>query len=165
MADEYGPDITSGQTYDASSERPTLPPSMAFDDNPESYWLTPEPINTNSWLSCQWAEGKVITKITVKGALGDHNPKHCKLEGSNNGTDWFKIPANGWSDGAVQYNIDEFMLAKIGTPQTVFFNNSNAYTYYRLWMTDNWGAAYLYVAEMEMMEKLPILAIPLAQII
>lgn len=154
-SDDYGADITSGQTYNASSQRLEFVPANAFaDDGRDTIWIPASGSITNQWISVQWGTGKIIKKIRLLGHVADASPRHCKLEGSNNGTDWIKIPADGW-DGtyATQYNTDEFEYAHTIEWCWVTFNNSTPFTYYRIFITDNWyDPTWIYLAEVEMME-------------
>lgn len=114
---------------------------------------------TNQWVRYQFVSGKVIRKVQIVNGQydlsSDRGARHCKLEGSNNGSDWTKIPANGW-DGvyATQYNTDEFELSQdVVHWQWITFNNSTSYTYYRIFCYDNWGDAnFTGITEIEMME-------------
>ena len=157
----YGSDITSGQTYNASSETVGQEAAEAFDNivTSSNGWLSDQ-IATNQWVSCQWGTGKIIVKIRIQPCQdtshSNRNVRHCKLEGSNNGSDWTKIPAIWW-DGvfAIQYNTDEIEIAQIANYNDwgeITFSNTTNYTYYRLYCYDNWTGSYLGVKEIEMME-------------
>lgn len=104
---------------------------------------------------------KIITKVRIyplhTTGQGTRNPKHLKFQGSNNGTDWTKLSVTKWRGRCEGYNTDEVYVDKIGTTGEwieLTLNNTTAYTYYRIFIYDNWAAAdYIGVNEIEMMEE------------
>jgi len=159
----YG-DLTAldGCLYDASSYlNPSSTPSEAFDNQlpPNNYWAADGP--ANQWVSCQWTSGKIIRTVKIQPchAIGwsKFNPRHIKIEGSNNGSDWIKVPIVGWLNRCSVYNTDEAELEEINNYYDWAFlrlNNSTSYTYYRVYCYDNWGSASgMCIAEIEMMEN------------
>lgn len=150
----YGSDVTSGETFSASTERDGYPVGNMFDDNVTTTWMSSSGSVTNQWVRVQFASSKIITKIRMY-KNDTFTAKHCKLEGSNNGSDWTKISATGW-DGTEfqQYNTDEWIIASdVGDAWGwVTFSNSTSYTYYRVFITDAWHITYIRFGELEMME-------------
>lgn len=158
-------DLTGGQTYLASSQHASHPVSHAFDDNSSSEgngWVSSTGNVTNQWVRCKWSSGKIITKVRIQpaytaGISFNRNIRHCKLEGSNNGSSWTKIPAISWNEYCQAYNTDEIEIDKITNFMDwaeIDFTNSTDYTYYRIFVYDNWGDAnYVGIKEIEMMES------------
>lgn len=140
-------DLTASQTYDASAASGSA--DNAFDDAPGSSWTTTGS-NVDEWVSCQFGSAKRIRKLTFKGTTGSASVRYAKLEASNNGVDWTKIPAVAWGNGAVQYNTDEIEFIQSTNVQYAEFDNDTDYTYYRLYCILGWGQ--IYVLEIEMME-------------
>lgn len=158
-------DITGGQTYEASSEHGDHPPDDAFDDDSTTSsngWVTFSGDVTNEWIRCYWSSGHIIIKVRIQpcysSGVSTRNVRHCKLEGSNNGSDWTKISANSWNEHCQAYNTDEIEIDQIANYTDwaeIEFTNSTSYTYYRIFAHDNWGDSdFLGIKEIEMMELL-----------
>jgi len=88
---------------------------------------------------------KTVTKYTVRSRNDlsgiDAHPKSWNFQGSNDNSVWTTLHSRT-NEGAWTPNL----------LRTYTFSNSNAYRYYRLYITANQGDARTYVAEIEMME-------------
>ena len=144
----------------ASSQEPVYPSSQAFNGiiAPQSWWQTiaTDPvILENEWVVGHLSSGQAVNKIRYYAcAFTSKNIKHAKFEGSNDGVNWTKIPATGWTLGASQYNGDEILFASAEGWQEVTFNNNTAYTRYRLFCYDSYvelesTQVHMAVAELE----------------
>jgi len=158
-------DITglAGCVYNASGymNYATMP-EEAFDDQlpPNNYWASST--YPNQWVSCQWTSGKIIRAVKIQPchAIGwsQFNPRHIKIEGSNNGSTWTKVPIVSWISKCSVYNTDEAELDQIDNhTEWSFFrlSNSTSYTYYRVYCSDNWGGGggnFIAISEIEMHE-------------
>jgi len=166
-------DLTSlpGCTYNASSVwNVAVLADWAFDNQlPPGHWWTAAS-NSNEWVSCHWTSAQTIRVVSIQPCHGvgysQYNPRHVKIEGSNNGSTWYKVPIIGWLGRCAAYNTDEAELEQIDdTAQFVHLrlNNSTAYTYYRVYCYDNWGGAdYVAIGEIEMRDYDPELSSPLS---
>jgi hypothetical protein len=147
----YGPDISSGQTYSASTSHSISSPAGAFDNNLSastnaSLWLASA---NNGWIKIDFGSGitKTVIKYTIVGwnsgggrSLGDA-PKTWTFEGSNNDSDWTVLDTHS--------NITSWAVAE---KKEYMFSNSTGYRYYRWNITANNGNSYLNAQELEVME-------------
>jgi len=130
----------------ASSQKYDRPSSQAFDGNTTewAWWASLGGNLTNEWVAGHFDSGQIVNIIRFYASLDPgKNIKHAKLEGSNDGSNWTKIPATGWSEGASQYNGDEILFASSEGWQEVTFDNETSYTRYRLFCYD----AYIELSE------------------
>ncbi|MCK4521956.1 MAG: hypothetical protein KAU20_05245, partial [Nanoarchaeota archaeon] len=164
-ADAYV-DITSLRAgASAYSAEPAYPVSKAFDGNtaPQEWYqsLAEDPVKlTDLWFKTWWSSGQVVKKMRYYScSLTSKNIKYAKLEGSNDDSTWTKVPANGWSGGASQYNTDEILFSSDEGWKEVTFDNSVAYKYYRLWAYDTWvelspTQVHMAIAEIEFYKEI-----------
>ena len=177
----YG-DLTklAGCTYVANTNSSYA--YRAFDGNVSTDWNTPSGYSlTNNWIYCKWTAARTIRKIRIRpghiykyvwsttGAYllypGEGCMKHFRVAGSNNGSDWTTIPITSWLGNCSEYNgeggsdteVDE-LINEIEWI-SVFFDNLNTYTYYRIWVYDywepssySWSGWPLFINEIEMIE-------------
>src|SRR5680860_517336 len=154
----YSLDITSGQTYGDSGVRGLTPSrngAEAFDDSINETQGYNSDSGYNEWASVQFSSGKIIRKVNIY--VDSYSFYGAKIEGSNNGTDWSKIPIFYWEDKTViePYNSDEMYSVATGYWASVFLDNPNSYTYYRVFMYSGRLSTSQYnfiaLAEVEMM--------------
>lgn len=153
-------DLTSGETFDANDTYSTYVAGEAFDDDLGSNdgWIGDETEDT--WISCQFAVAQTITRVKIYPCVNtanyDRNPKYCKIEASNDGSAWTKLGVERWYGRCQAYNGDEIEFPDIRTLTDygqVWLDNETAYTYYRIWIDENWGSAsYTGILEIEMTE-------------
>ena len=153
-------DLTSGQTYASSGDVAGLTADLAFNDirTLNSGWGDDD--TTDVWISCQFSSAKAINRVKIWPCLNTSTPKrdirHCKIEASNNGSTWTKLSVKRWYGRCQGYNSDEFEIDLIDNYDDyaeVWLDNETAYTYYRVFASDNWGdATYSQVLEIEMMQ-------------
>ena len=136
----------TGCVYAASSNsasRYSYP--NAFDDTP-GYpgWLAGDA--ANEWIRCYWASPLVINRVHIQACPWvDYylwSVKNLKIEGSNNGTDWTKIPVDYWIENCSAYNTDEVQVAlnRNYTSWAKFnLDNATPYSYYRVYCYNSWG--------------------------
>jgi Alpha-tubulin suppressor and related RCC1 domain-containing proteins len=115
----------------------------AFDDILTANWS----INSNSgWIQYQFSDGNkyVVTKYTLTSAYNspESDPKDWTIKGSNDGTNWVTL------DTRTGENFTSRMQKKSYT-----FNNTIAYEYYRLEITNHSGDI-LQITEIELVEQL-----------
>jgi hypothetical protein len=154
-------DITAGETFDANNVFTTYAAANAFDDTitSDDCWISDEIEDT--WISCQFATAKTITRVKIypfaTTGNSDRNPKHCKIEASDDGITWTKLSVTRWYGRCEGYLGDEIYLSRCASLTDyayVYLDNETAYTYYRVWCYDNWGdATYLALNEIEMSES------------
>jgi hypothetical protein len=152
-------DQTTGQTFSASGEYATYYASLAFNDTrtTNSGWIDDDV--TDTWVRCQFGASKIINRIKiwpcVNTATSTRNVRHCKIEASNNGSTWTKLSVERWYGRCQGYNSDEFeidLISNYDDYAEVWLDNTTAYTYYRVFASDNWGdATYSQILEIEMM--------------
>jgi len=153
-------DVTTGQTFAASGESGVHTASEAFDDDKTGGdgWLVED--TTDVWIRCQLSAAKTVTRIKIWPCVNvgesNRNIRHCKIQASNNGTDWTTLSVVRWYGRCQGYNGNEIEIDKINNYTDyaeVYLDNDTAYTYYRIFAADNWGnATYSGVLEIEMME-------------
>lgn len=161
----YGGDITSesGVVYDASGcaycpDNDWYIADKAFDDNTgtsANSWVVPWD-GGPEWISVDFGSGNEKT-ITYYGLMGSafhdgYRARSWQLEASQDEESW-----------EVLHTVTDADLAYVmygGEPFTYYaFANSEAYRYYRLWVTENMGGQpynnELGIVEIEMMENAP----------
>lgn len=154
-------DATTGQTFDANDVYLTYTAAKAFDDvvSAGKQWGCQEVNDT--WIRCRFASPKTITRVKIwacgNSAAPSQNVRHCKIEASNNGTDWTKLSVERWYGRCQGYNGDEIEISEYANYTDyalVYLTNTTAYSQYRVWCYDNWGSAtYLNINEIEMTES------------
>lgn len=139
---------------DASSYYGPRIPAHAFDNlnstysaNPGNVW-GPSGAPLPQWLSYDFGPENVkqITKYTLTRSTYDYNryPRDWDFQGSNDNSNWITI-----------HSISNFSSWGVGEKETWTFFNSNAYRYYRWYITDKNSpdsANYIIIGEAEMME-------------
>ena len=164
--DVYG-DLTKleGCTYAAN-----VYPSnayRAFDGSISTWWTSGDSF-TDNWIYCKWTSAQKCKKIRIRPGIdlsglsispGDGCMKHFRVAGSNNGTAWTTIPVIEWLGNCQFYGGaggNDTEVDRIIDPSewiAVMLDNAVAYTYYRVWVYDNWGGENsVVVNEMEMIE-------------
>lgn len=156
ITDQFGLDITSGQSYLASSTWAQYSVSNCFDNDVASCWTCDDAQTTNQWIRIQFSSPKSINKIRLLngGWNISETIRYAKIEASNNTSDWIKIPCISW-DVCEQYNVDEIKYAQINDTtswQTVELRNYNSYTYWRVFIYDAYSSTSERIREIEMME-------------
>lgn len=140
----YTSDLCTGGTPSASAENlPNEGVSQLFaQDYFQSKWVALSP-GFPVWVQYQFASAKTIKKYTLTSGddIQDRDPKDWQFQGSNNGSDFTTLDTR-----ANQY------LGARGQKTAYYFDNSTAYTYYRLSITDNWDSVDCQLMELEMME-------------
>jgi hypothetical protein len=119
--------------------------------------------NINQYVGVQFSSGQLVKKLRVRNGAGfspNRGAQHCKLEGSNNGTDWTKISATSADSPAALYNIDEFVLSNDNDTiwQSIYFiENNTSYLYYRIYVYNNYGDSdYIAIKEIELLSATAI---------
>jgi hypothetical protein len=153
-------DLTTGCTASDSGHWTENPASMAFDNSNVNHWLGNTP--TNAWIAAKFAAAQIVDTLVLRNTnqpapYDKRSAKNCKLEGSQDGTVWVKIPARAVGSGGVGLrNGDEFTIPPADaayTPQTIYFTNATPYLYYRVFVYDNYGdASFVGLAEVEMFQ-------------
>lgn len=131
----------SGYIASASSEySATYAAWKAFTNSDDDYWSTSTG-NTAGTLSIQFPASKIVNvyNILPYSSLLTYAPNSWTFQGSNNGTDWTTLDT--------QSGVSTWSAATI---KRFVFNNTTAYTYYRLNITANNGAALLCIQELEL---------------
>lgn len=157
---EAAANVTTGESFDANDVFFTYAADLAFNANFATNfgWVSDEIEDT--WIRCTFSVAKTITRVKiwpcVNSAESDRCVRHCKIEGSNDGTSWTKIGVDKWYGRCQGYNGNEIEIARIANYTDfadVRLDNSTAYTQYRIWCYDNWGDEdYVGILETEMME-------------
>jgi len=160
----YGPDLTTGLVVIASSYLYGSGPGPqgagygaynAFNNVPgtldDNCWGTNQ-WETDSWIGVIFNSSTVITKITIINGTpqSGRSVDKAKLEGSNDGTTWTKIPATGFINGPVVFNVDEIdFTSSTSQLQSVTFTNLIGYLRYRLFCYST--GTYKAINEIQMM--------------
>ncbi|HUS74339.1 MAG TPA: phage BR0599 family protein [Sedimentisphaerales bacterium] len=157
----YG-DITGlpGCTYVAKTSVDAIHTAdRAFDDSLSSsyHWESASP-GTDQWIYCKWTAAQTIKKVNIyKGSLSDYNIRYFRVEGSNNGTSWTAIDASSWSGDCQFYageggSDTEILNSNNFGWITITLDNAATYTYYRIYIYNNWGGTTVFCQEIEMIE-------------
>ena len=146
-------DLTSltGCTYDASttSDSAQYGADRAFNDR-EGYpgWMSEKSIYPldPQWISCQWSEAILINRVRIQACPSVEFYKWalrtCKVEASNNGTEWTKLAIDNYIANCSAFNVDEveISLARNYYDWAEFdLDNDTEYAYYRLWCYYAWA--------------------------
>lgn len=110
------PIATTGGTASASTNYPGQAPSLAFDGNASTFWLTNG--GAPHWLQYQFASAVDVASISLQNAAAgsgndQHTPQDFTLDYSDNGTTWttlYTYRGAGWGSGG----------------RTITFNAANA---------------------------------------
>lgn len=111
--------------------------SKLIDNNASTKYLT---FHSGAWVQFHANNSYVVTSYSITSA-NDHperDPLHFYLQGSNDGSNW----------ATIDYHFDEDFPNRYQT-KTYPFINLNAYSYYRLYMSNNSGSI-LQIAELEL---------------
>ena len=162
VTDDTGVVATASSTHNTSTAA-----SYAFDDNTSSYWQATVGSYTNQWIAMQWPTAQTIKRVRIAPYAGNpifgekyvYNPRHVTIEASNDGTTWTKIKVDGWGGLCGEWNDGATELGKIISKTEyadLSLNNSTGYTYWRVYIHDNWGNSILFpvvrLTEIEMIE-------------
>ncbi len=167
----YTDDLTADRSYAASSSaggvNSPLDGSGCFDDSTPALWSPPWwaalGFSSPEWVRIDFGTPVAINQIIVHhGASGNGGQtawKHFIFQGSDNDSDWIKIPVTDWIQNASAFNTDESQFTQtwywppgITTSSIVQFNsNTTAYRYIRCLIVTNWGMSGLTTYEIEMM--------------
>jgi len=167
VPDNYG-DLTNldGCTYAANVY--TSDAYKAFDDSVSTYWSSGATY-TDNWIYCKWTAAQTIKKIRIRPGYtsaiywatdpGDGCMKYFRVAGSNNGVGWTTIPVMEWIGNCQFYGGEggsDTEVDRTTDPSEwigVTLDNAVAYTYYRVWVYENYGGTNsLLVNEIEMIE-------------
>jgi len=150
----------SGCTYVAKTESlPRVAAGYAFDNilSFDSRWESASP-GTDQWIYCKWTSAQTVKKLRIyRSLIWDYNIRYFRVAGSNDGLSWTTINATSWT-GSCQYyagagGSDTEMLNSADTGWiAITLDNETAYTYYRIYVYNNWGGTTVYIQEIEMIE-------------
>ena len=157
----YG-DLTklAGCTYVAKTTvDSTHVASTAFDDvlNGSLWWESAYP-PANNWIYCKWTAAQIITKLRIfRGYVSDYNIRYFRVAGSNDGSIWTTINAIAWNGSCQFYDGEggsdtEVLNSNDVGWMTITLNNITTYTYYRIYIYNNWGGTTVFCQEIEMIE-------------
>lgn len=144
----YSEDIFTGGTASADASYPggANNPSNVVDGNLGNSWLTPDGDDHPHWWKYDLGAGvtKTVAKIRILTESG--RVKDFTFQGSNNDSDWTTLLTD--------------QAANTTAWQDFTFDNSTAYRYYRIYMTNNWaGNVYSMIKEAEAMEFWPDISV------
>lgn len=153
-------DITDTSYAFASSEDGGDIDDEAFDNDFSSGEQWTGTTDSDEWIGQDFGTGKMIKKMKI-WPCGytpnyDAGPKHIKIEASNDGTNYDKIPINKWYGRCEGYNGDEAYIDEIATVDeyiTLYLDNDESYQYWRIYIDDNWGNVKVHILEIEMFEE------------
>ena len=98
----------------------------AFDNNLSTTWSSAN--NTMpQYIGYKFTSQKTVTRVDITKRVSQVSTMTCKLQGSNDGTDWVDIG-------------DSFTHTSSNTSATIDtynFNNSTPYLYYRIYIISN----------------------------
>ncbi|MFA5340461.1 MAG: discoidin domain-containing protein, partial [Clostridia bacterium] len=111
-------------------------------------WHSDATLNTvgYTWLQYQFTSAKIIERYTITGRNyegppgASPYPTTWKLQGSNNGTDW------------VDLDTQTGQTFTQSEKKTYSFQNTTAYVYYRLWITESSNGVHASIGEWELLE-------------
>jgi len=121
-----------------------------FDDSINSKWLARD---RAAWVGYQFTQPAIVAEYTLTSAndAAERDPKNWILEGSNDGIQWQGLDIQTEQNFTDRYNTLRYQI-----------NNKQAFEYYRLNITNNNGANYTQLAELELLgqfdtdQQLPI---------
>lgn len=158
---EAASDITSGDYAIASTETAGYTKDEAFDNLylvVGNAWRATG--KENQWIGQIFGAPKTIKRIKIHPCVYESNldmcMKYIKIEASEDGVTYVKVPINRWLGRCESYNGDEAWVDYITTYAEyidLYLNNDTAYQYWRVWIYDNWGDALTGVMEIEMFEE------------
>jgi hypothetical protein len=141
--ENVGVDVTSGETFSASSTGSTGAVSQAFDNSTAHGWGTSS--SATGWVKVDFgvSDERTIVQYTMIGYTAAVNsaaksPRDFTLQGSNNDSDWTTLNTQTgvtWSDGQ---------------KREYSFSNSTAYRYYKVDITANNGDSEVVIVELEL---------------
>lgn len=103
----------------------------AFDRDDSTYWITLDVasaiVDYGDWIQYQFTEPTMVNKLSFIAGASYTVTKKYKIQGSNNGTDWTDL----YND---TYTLNGSTSPTVHDKKTInaCFNNSTAYTYYRV---------------------------------
>ena len=99
---------------------------------------------SNGWLQYEFDEPLVISSYSLTSAndFPDRDPQDWQLQGSNDGVNFVTLDTQSDSDFANRFQTNSHNIA-----------NTEAYQYYRLNITDNNGASFIQLAELQLFES------------
>ncbi|QCR21163.1 fibronectin type III domain-containing protein [Pontibacter sp. SGAir0037] len=108
------------------------------DNNLYTKYLT---FNRTTWMQFYVPEGAVVSQYALTSAndAPERDPTAWRLEGSNDGANWTTL-----------HELRNQLFPSRHRTLTYGFENSTAYTYYRLHVTANRGASIVQVAELQL---------------
>ena len=123
--------ISSGTTWDHE-------PEYAFDDDLGTKWL--HAISNNAFIGYRFSTPTVINYYAITSAddVPERDPKNWEFQASNNGTSWETLDVQTNHEFDNRYERRGFL-----------FSNTTAYTYYRLFIIENYGDIATQIQELE----------------
>lgn len=99
---------------------------------------------STGWVQYQSPDPVIVNRYSITSCVNlfERNLKSWELQGSNNGTNWTVLDTRNNEDFMTKFNLMEFT-----------FDNSTAYTYYRLNILENNGSTYFQFAEWQLFDK------------
>lgn len=122
----------------ASSTYSGHPDYYAFDGNTSNAWYSS--LGTNEYIQYQFPNAVIVNKadIGVSYFNGYTRIKNFRIEASNDGTNYTTLYTGLATNNSANYTL------------TVTFENTTAYTHYRLYVIDNYGPSNYSVAVFEL---------------
>ena len=158
----YG-DLTGlpGCTYIASSSLDsTHIPDKVFNDSYSSWWESATDVP--QWIYCKWTSAQKIKKIRVRPqylhSISTYSIRYFRVAGSNNGSSWTDIDVTAFYGDCQLYTGEGGQDTQIlqfndySRWISITLDNDTSYTYYRLYIFDNWGGTVVFCNEIEMIE-------------
>jgi murein DD-endopeptidase MepM/ murein hydrolase activator NlpD len=144
----------------ASNENVGMPASNVMDGLTSTNWkATPKPtVSAPHWLQLQYPTAQIFNSVKLtscaynyKEGYATSDPRDWTIEGSNDATSWTILDTQNFSTANPAYcwavKGDE---TQHEVPKQFNFNNTTAYTYYRIKITDsNQSPASVMLSEIE----------------
>ncbi len=123
--------LSSGTTWDHL-------PSYAFDNSLSTKWL--HAVSTHAFIGYQFDDPVVVSYYAITSAddVPARDPKNFVFQGSLNGVDWVTLDEQTDHEFTSRYQRKGFL-----------FDNDVAYTYYRLYVNENYGDIATQIQELE----------------
>lgn len=123
--------ISSGTTWDHY-------PEYAFDDALNTKWL--HAIPTNAFIGYQFLSPTLINYYAITSAddVPARDPRNWEFQASNDGNSWITLDEQTNHEFDTRYERRGFV-----------FDNTTAYTYYRLFVLENYGDIATQIQELE----------------
>ncbi|MFN3599251.1 MAG: discoidin domain-containing protein, partial [Aquificaceae bacterium] len=133
------PQMTSNTTPEGTASASSVYGSgyeafKAFDKNTSVHWTSASDAITNQWLRYSFVSDVFIHTVQIHPPPNSTSPRNCIIQCSQDGTNWI--------------NVANITVQNTAQQQTFYVARSGYYKHWRLFMSDNYGAADMAIYEL-----------------